>query len=73
MRYPTIGNLLSDWMHLNKISTRRAAEMLDISSATIHRITRGYPMDAKTMLILIRILFTDTLFGEREVKRQWEK
>lgn len=52
-----IGKLLRLWRAIENIGVREAAKELGVSPATLSRIENGKPMDAATMLKLIRWLF----------------
>jgi transcriptional regulator with XRE-family HTH domain len=52
-----IGELLSLYLRVNQISVRDFAKQLDISPATVSRITRGDRADQHTMLKLMNWLF----------------
>lgn len=54
-----IGEMLKSWMKDYDISLRDISSTLDISPATISRITKGGNVDQRTMVILIKWMFED--------------
>lgn len=54
----TLAHLLNAYMEQNRWSFRKLAPAIGISSATLNRISRGEPMDGKTMLKLIKWIFS---------------
>ena len=52
-----IAELLRLYLAVNHIGVREFAKTVDISPATVSRITRGEQIDAATMLKMIRWLF----------------
>jgi len=61
-----IGKMLADYRYANRMSMRDLAKELQVSVATVCRIESGKPMEQKTIIMLINIMFGDAEINKRQ-------
>lgn len=52
-----IGNVLSNWRAVEKLTLKGAAEKIGLPFQTLHRIEGGGQIDGRTLLKLVHFLF----------------